>query len=88
MECECPIPALGDSFKLSFEEIREVRIEKAGFDSDRFVVVDISDQEHNISLHFGTPVFRILDAIHDVNPTTTIVEYGRTWETDSARIAT
>ena len=86
VECECPTPMLGDSFRLSFDEIREVRLEDGGSAPDRFVILDISDEEHKVSGFYGIPVFRVLHAIHDVSPTTTIVEHGRTWEAEPAVI--
>ena len=84
VECECPTPTLGDSFKLTFPEIQEIRLELAGYDYDQLVVLDRSDHEYRVSGAHGVPVFRIFEAIHNVSPCTKITEYGRTWEPRSS----
>lgn len=80
VECECPTPLLGDSFKLTLPEIQEIRLEQVGYDYDQLVVLVQSGHEYRVSGAHGVPVFRIFEAIHNVSPSTKITEYGRTWE--------
>ena len=74
--CECPSTERGDSFKLSYQDIKEIRREAANYDSEQCVVIDRSGTTFEISYSYRNPVDRILDAIESVSPTTPIFEHG------------
>jgi len=74
--CECPSPARGGSFKLFFQDIKEIRIESGNCESERCFVIDRSGRVFEITHSYRNPVDRILDAIESVSPTTPIFEFG------------
>ncbi len=74
--CECPSPLLGDSFQLSFQDIKAIDIESNYNGTHRCFVVDRSGTEYDLSYAYRNPVDRILNAIEKLSPTTPIFEFG------------
>lgn len=79
LQCICPVPRLGDSFKIGVADIRRIDKEAEPGDSWRWYLVDAEGGRYWLTSHYHNPAEKFVSAIRQLNPE--IIQTGEGSET-------
>lgn len=76
VECICPVPWRGSSFRISVHEIATILRSSINGEGEKCTISTNDGALYDLTYWYGNPVHQVIDAIADRNPSVRIVEFG------------
>ncbi|TWU58286.1 hypothetical protein [Rubripirellula reticaptiva] len=76
VECVCPIPTRGSSFKLPLNELASVSLSAREGEGERCTLTSHDGVKYDLTYWYGNPVWRVVDAIAEQDPEITVLDFG------------